>query len=341
MILFWVGYLYYLITNKNVKFFYKLFVRLHALTNGKSTGFINKIVKNFHINKFGELKLDDYNHSYFKYTDNDIALIVEQIKNDGYIVLDQILPEHLTNRLLHFAQTNIAVARETDENNGIYFETKFDGTQPEAVRYEYKLHDLMASDVIQSIVADKLFISIANKYLGSMPILDVVQMWWHTNFKKIADKKAAQYYHYDLDRLKWLKFFIYITDVDESNGPHSFIKKSHIPETIPNDIYKKGYMRIDDELIFKNFDKSDEVVFCGKKGTIIIEDTIGLHKGNHVSGKSRLIMQIQFSNSLFGMVNDYEYYDIENKINIKDPNLSLLNKQVPVVLSEYYSEENS
>jgi hypothetical protein len=42
--------------------------------------------------------------------------------------------------------------------------------------------------------------------------------------------------------------------------------------------------------------------FIAPKGTIIIEDTRGLHKGNPVQpgGNSRLMLQLQFSNSLFG-----------------------------------------
>ena len=33
----------------------------------------------------------------------------------------------------------------------------------------------------------------------------------------------------------------------------------------------------------------------------MVEDTRGLHKGKHVSRGDRLVLQLQFSNSLFGM----------------------------------------
>ena len=40
-----------------------------------------------------------------------------------------------------------------------------------------------------------------------------------------VDEHAAQMFHFDMDRPKWLKFFIYINDVNEKNGPHFFIPK--------------------------------------------------------------------------------------------------------------------
>ena len=39
---------------------------------------------------------------------------------------------------------------------------------------------------------------------------------------------SAQYFHYDLAHLKFLKFFIYLNDINQpSDGAHSFIKKTH------------------------------------------------------------------------------------------------------------------
>jgi hypothetical protein len=49
-----------------------------------------------------------------------------------------------------------------------------------------------------------------------------------------------------------------------------------------------------------HYGQKAEVTFAAPRGTIIVEDTRGLHKGNPVSGNSRLILQLQFSNSLFG-----------------------------------------
>ena len=63
---------------------------------------------------------------------------------------------------------------------------------------------------------------------------------------------------------------------------------------------RKGYARLTDEEALKHYDSADIIEFLGHQGTIIAEDTRGLHKGKHVESGDRLVLQIQFSNSLFG-----------------------------------------
>ena len=46
---------------------------------------------------------------------------------------------------------------------------------------------------------------------------------------KKADSEAAQMFHFDLDRIKWLKFFIYLTDVKINSGPHVYVSGTHKP----------------------------------------------------------------------------------------------------------------
>ena len=40
----------------------------------------------------------------------------------------------------------------------------------------------------------------------SAPVFDFIAMWWHTQ-SNTPDKEAAQYFHFDMDRLRWIKFF--------------------------------------------------------------------------------------------------------------------------------------
>lgn len=75
---------------------------------------------------------------------------------------------------------------------------------------------------------------------------------------------------------------------------------SHKPGRIPKNLLKRGYARISDEEIADSFSKDLIKEFNGKRGTLIIEDTIGLHKGKHVVDGSRLLLQLTFSDHLFG-----------------------------------------
>ena len=129
---------------------------------------------------------------------------------------------------------------------------------------------------------------------------DVLSMWWHTNHHSQPDSEAAQFYHFDLDRIKWLKIFVYLTDVGPDNGPHSFVVGSHADGGIPWHLRRKGYVRLADDDVAAEYGPDRCLNITAPRGSIIVEDTRGLHKGNAVTGAPRLVLQLQFSNSLFG-----------------------------------------
>ena len=95
------------------------------------------------------------------------------------------------------------------------------------------------------------------------------------------------------DETYFLKFFIYLTDVDITHGPLNVVPKSH-------SIFKKK--RHDWILKNKNYLKRDKVDYSfenkmiplvGKKGTMIIFDTDMLHKAGIVE-KNKLRKVIRF-----------------------------------------------
>ena len=128
-------------------------------------------------------------------------------------------------------------------------------------------------------ITDPVFLEIAKKYLNTNPVLTSVNMWWSTNYLKKADSEAAQMFHFDLDRIKWLKFFIYLTDVNINSGPHVYVSGTHKPFSKPYKFMLRGYKRILDEEINNSYEQSRINTICGDKGTIIIGDTSCYHKG--------------------------------------------------------------
>lgn len=225
-----------------------------------------------------------------------------QLKENGYVVFENALTADVCQRLMAFALTTSANIRPMDGEKAQispHFSI-YSKTNPLAIRYDYKTEDLLGNQDIQNLMADPSILGLAENYLNARPKLDVVAMWWHTNFHTKGDSEAAQFYHFDMDRIKWLKVFIYLTDVGIDDGPHTFIKGSHKSGGIPKNFLNKGYVRLQDDEVFAYYDKSSEITFAAPRGTVIIEDTRGLHKGRPVSNKHRLMLQMQLSNSLFG-----------------------------------------
>ncbi len=77
------------------------------------------------------------------------------------------------------------------------------------------------------------------------------------------------------------------------------MKATHKPLRVPGKLLRRGYARITDNEIAENYDPADIVEFIGKKGTLIAEDTRGLHKGTAVQKGARLLMQFSFANHMF------------------------------------------
>lgn len=234
---------------------------------------------------------------------SDINEIAKQIDKEGYYVFKNQLPTEVVNELYDFAVKANAYVRPSYVSGIPYDEREqntIDRDNPAAVRYDFTTAQLLENNTVQVLLSEKLFWVIAQEYLGCKPVADVVGMWWHTAFDKEPNPEAATMYHFDMDRLKWLKFFFYITDVEVDNGPHAFIRGTHKRGSIPYRFLKKGYARLSDSEVFSFYDKKDEIIYTAPRGTIIAEDTRGLHKGSPVQKGDRLLFQIQFSDCLFG-----------------------------------------
>lgn len=231
-----------------------------------------------------------------------LGSIARRIETDGYFVVRDAVPLEVCDRLIEFALTSPCVLRGSSGPRAAAPRrvARYEREQPAGVRYDFETQDVIDNGDVQDLMADASLVSLAQHYLRAEPIFDVMSMWWHTAFSSQPDKDAAQFWHFDMDRIKWLKVFIYLTDVDATNGPHSFVRGSHRTNGIPPSLLTKGYARLNDDEVESHFGRDRIVEFTAPRGTVIVEDTRGLHKGKHVQHADRLVLQLQLSNSLFG-----------------------------------------
>jgi len=259
---------------------HKALVSLFCLTGGRSNDLLHRLVAARH----PPLPLDDL--------DDVAAPIAAQLRERGYCVFERRVPADVCERLLAFA---LAEEAEVSGVRAVY-----ERGEPRGVRYDFSEETILRSGDAQALMADREFLAVAQAYLECRPLLDFAAMWWHTAWSAQPDKKAGQWFHFDMDRIKWLKFFIYLTDVGPDDGPHTFVAGSHRTGGIPRSILKKGQVRIDDAEVRRAYAADDIVELWGPRGTIIAEDTRGLHKGAAVRAGDRLVLQLQYSDSRFG-----------------------------------------
>ena len=285
------GLAYYGLRKKTPERTYQSMVRLFTRTGGKSNDLISRGVSA--LRPPAEFPEHDGVLGAF-----DRKQVIENLDRDGFHVFDARLPDSVCDRLLAHALKTPSVAQGAAGDGDAML--VYDRNRPRAVRYELEPKDLVCNADVQSLLADWSLLTVAQDYLRASPIFDIVTMWWHTAYSDRPDARAAQFFHFDLDRPRWLKFFFYLTDVGPENGPHCFIKGSHRTGGIADELLARGYARLGDDDVAKHYAPDEHVKFVGRKGTIIAEDTRGLHKGQHVVRGDRLIFQLELTNTLFG-----------------------------------------
>jgi hypothetical protein len=258
--------------------------------------------------------------------------LAAQLRADGYVVFPAALPPAACDRLMAFALATPATVRPMDGEAAPAAARKalFEEGKPLAVRYDYDPSDLLRQPDVQALLADPSLLELVQEYLGCQPLADVLSMWWHTNYHTQPDAEAAQFFHFDMDRFKWVKIFIYLTDVGPDNGPHAFVQGSHQTGGIPDAMLRRGYVRLTDEEVGQQYPRERIKSFTAPRGSIIVEDTRGLHKGCPVEGAPRLILQLQFSNSLFGT-----NYPKATMSDVKDERLQDLLNRAPDIYRQY------
>lgn len=95
-------------------------------------------------------------------------------------------------------------------------------------------------------------------------------------------------WHYDIDGYDFVKFFAYLSDVDQSNGPHQFMIGSHND----NSLSKFFNRRLNQSQARNVLLRYKLKTFLGRAGTSFYENTFGYHRGLKVEVGSRIILQV-------------------------------------------------
>jgi hypothetical protein len=165
---------------------------------------------------------------------------------------------------------------------------------PTAATYWHRQADLEENADLAALIRDESILEVVRQYLGCEPVYDMCAAWW--SYPARADSASAQLFHFDLDRIRWLKVFVYLTDVGPTNGPHVFVRGSH--RSVGARIRRDG--RFSDEETSQLFQDHEIATLTGSAGTLFIEDTIGFHKGLALKEGHRCVFEYEYSISQFG-----------------------------------------
>ena len=137
--------------------------------------------------------------------------------------------------------------------------------------------------------SDEIF-DIVKEYLGEKAYL-ADSVCWLSLPSSYPDDHYEFSFHRDIGSWKWLNVFIYLNDVDLSNGPHKCIPKTH-NYCHSLSFFERRLSSSRKEKLYGN----NHTIFLGNKYTAIFEDTSMYHGASKVKSGYRHILQLNFNN---------------------------------------------
>lgn len=206
----------------------------------------------------------------------------EKIRTDGFVALDRPVPPHKLRR----------VRAELEKK------PCFDAWRPErgffpldcAPKDSSNAHVADVASIREAVeIANEPFIlSAVSAYLGCKPTIDDILAWW--SLPRRPAPLEEQFFHRDQDSIRFVKLFIYLSNVGEDDGPHVFVRGSH-----RSNVLLEGGRRFTDDEVLSRVPAEDIVRFTGPFGTAFLEDTYGLHKGAMPTSGARLLLQVRYT----------------------------------------------
>src|SRR3954454_5671478 len=214
------------------------------------------------------------------------------LKDRGYLFLDDLVtPEGLEAMRTFFSENTCADPYRPQLGSFIA-----PGDAPPQTHVAFFSNEtIIRAPHALDIANDPKVLSIVSGFLGAKPTISLLTAWWSMPTK---DGKAeeAERFHRDVDDIRFVKLFCYLTDVDEGSGPHMFVPGSQNIDRLTT------IRRYEDKEIAIAFGENNVSTFTGKAGTAFLENTYGFHRGVPPTKRPRLLFQVLYSlrNSIYG-----------------------------------------
>lgn len=148
-------------------------------------------------------------------------------------------------------------------------------------------------EVLQIVLADEV-LDVLTAYLGAPPLLTFLKI--QKSFANAVPALNTQIYHVDLLGVTIPKLVVYLVDVDEENGPFTFVRGSH--RRYPNDglqrLSEVPATRFTDQEVLETYGAEAVTPIVGKVGDAGFVETTGLHRGQKPEARDRIALIANF-----------------------------------------------
>jgi hypothetical protein len=235
--------------------------------------------------------------------------LIDPQKGWGAVSFDPTSPEFsgvlaTSRRLFEVKQAKIAEQMAGFDQWDAKKQAKFLTRKQSFYRHLLKDEDLRRNPDLVEFALSETMLGPVTQYLGMVPYLTRVDLVYSVS-RGTDEKIESQLFHLDHEGLRQLKYFIYVYDVGEPEGPFTFLpadtsfrvvndvrtwRKTHAGG---RDVELRRYL--DEEITAVNA-AQDVVTVKGPAGSGVAVDTSRcLHLGSRVSpGAFRLVLYLQY-----------------------------------------------
>jgi hypothetical protein len=137
---------------------------------------------------------------------------------------------------------------------------------------------------------------IARQYLGAKAIAISSRLWWSfpskTDDEAVLKRASQERFHFDMNDWGSVKFFFYLTDVDEASGPHVYVRESHRRKRLRHQ-FTVFVGKPDAEIL--DFYGAERILrIHGPAGYGFAEEPFGFHMGTVARDRPRLMLEVEY-----------------------------------------------
>lgn len=149
--------------------------------------------------------------------------------------------------------------------------------------------DVMGAPHLLALANRPELLAIAEEFLGCRPTIGYFASWW--SYASENPAVAAEKFHRDVDDWRFLKLFVYLSDVGADQGPHIYVQASAGADRLLD------IRRFEDAEVAGTFGNNAILVNTGTAGEGFVENTYGIHKGQPVERGYRVLFQTVYTMS--------------------------------------------
>lgn len=172
-----------------------------------------------------------------------VEAVTRRLSAEGHCAIGNLLQrEQVAAVVAHFRSRHCFNSHVPVSSDGI---PRLVGDGAEAFHYGcYLLQDIVDAPFLIELANDPQILSIAESYLGCTPTLYSLNAWWSfPGFSQAAT--FSQSFHRDIDDFRFCTLFVYLTDVDGQGGPHVYVRRTHRPDLLAEELARAGAAGLD------------------------------------------------------------------------------------------------